>query len=240
MLHGLAAASAMYGALLTQSRGPLLAFLPAFLVLALVQARRRGRWRNGALCLAFALGAGAVAMLGMHGQMLARFSAIPTEVASFEQAPGAPGAVRERLEMWQVATRAFLAHPLAGIGSGAFNGYVRGEIAAGRASASIAHYNQPHNEYLDAAASGGIAGLASVLLAFALPLLFFLRRIGAADPEIAQPARAGFAITLLYALCALTDGVFYRVMTQSFYFFMVIGLAVRIGWCERRLVAGAH
>ena len=29
---------------------------------------------------------------------------------------------------------------------------------------------------------------------------------------------------------ALTDAVFYRVMTQSFYFFTVLGLALRLAW----------
>ena len=34
-------------------------------------------------------------------------------------------------------------------------------------------------------------------------------------------------------LCAMTDAVFYRVMTQSFYFFLVLGMAVRIGRLKR-------
>jgi O-antigen ligase len=34
-------------------------------------------------------------------------------------------------------------------------------------------------------------------------------------------------------LCALPDSVFYRVMTQSVYLFMVLGMAVRIGWLRR-------
>jgi O-antigen ligase len=41
------------------------------------------------------------------------------------------------------------------------------------------------------------------------------------------------ALIVLYVLCALTDSVFYRVMTQSFYFLMVLGMAVRIGWLRR-------
>jgi O-antigen ligase len=53
------------------------------------------------------------------------------------------------------------------------------------------------------------------------------------DEAVALPASVGMALIGLYVLCALTDSVFYRVMTQSFYFFMVLGLALRIGWLRR-------
>jgi O-antigen ligase len=33
----------------------------------------------------------------------------------------------------------------------------------------------------------------------------------------------------MYALCALTDNVFYRPMPHSLYFFLTLGLAVYIG-----------
>ena len=41
-------------------------------------------------------------------------------------------------------------------------------------------------------------------------------------------AAAGVAVIVMYALCALTDNVFYRAMPQSLYFFLVLGLAVLI------------
>ena len=54
-----------------------------------------------------------------------------------------------------------------------------------------------------------------------------------------SPLQFAIAMTmtflLLYVLCALTDSVFYRVMPQSFYFFLVLGLAVLVG----RRVGGA-
>jgi len=74
-----------------------------------------------------------------------------------------------------------------------------------------------------------------VLLAvFLVPLRFFGRHVRDPDDEIALPAAIGVALIGLYMLCAVTDAVFYRVMTQSFYFFLVLGLALRIGRLRQR------
>ena len=230
-LHALALVLGMYGALLTQSRGPLLAFVPVFVLLVLLRMRRTGQWRVGvALLLGLGFGAG-LAMFALHGEVSDRFEAIGQEVATFDPQTDASGAVRERLEMWRTAGRALAEHPFVGVGLDRFGAFAHEEIAAGRSNAAIAPYNQPHNEYLKAAATGGVPGLLVLLLIFALPLRFFVRHLRDADEAIALPASAGAAIVLLYMLCGLTDSVFYRVMPQSFYFFVVIGLAVRVGWC---------
>jgi len=45
VVHALGAGLAVYGALLSQSRGPLLAFLAIFIVLMLIHGKRVGQWR---------------------------------------------------------------------------------------------------------------------------------------------------------------------------------------------------
>jgi O-antigen ligase len=171
---------------------------------------------------------GALATVTLHGAMLGRFDSIHQEVAGFDR--GDPdGSVGERLEMWRTALRAFAEHPLAGIGIDQFDTYVRAEIAAGRTDPSIARYNQPHNEYLRALATGGVPQLLALLAVFALPLAWFGRRLRDPDATVAATATAGLAIVVLYLLCALGESVFYRVMSQSFFFFLVLGLAVRVG-----------
>lgn len=229
ILHLLAVALGMYGALLTQSRGPLLAFVPAFALLAVLQVRRDGNWRMGVLLVSGICVGMALATWSMHDEVAERFAAIGPEVTSFDHRADATGAVRERLEMWRTATRAVREHPLAGIGVGRFGHYVREEIAAGRSNPSIGRYNQPHNEYIEAAATGGVPGLLVLLATFLVPLGFFARHLRAADEALALPARAGASVIVLYLLCALTDSVFYRVMPQSFYFFSVLGMALMIG-----------
>jgi O-antigen ligase len=161
--------------------------------------------------------------------MMKRFAAIDHEMVTFDHRNDATGSIRERLEMWRTAARAFAAHPLAGIGIDQFDTYVRGEVAAGRSNAAIGKFNHPHNEYLEAAATGGIPGLLALLLVFALPLRYFARYLRDADDAVATPATAAVALVGLYILCAMTDSVFYRVMSQSFYFFLVLGLAVLVG-----------
>jgi O-antigen ligase len=228
LLHGGALALAMYGGLLTESRGPLLAFAPIFVIVLVLHGRRTGRWR-GALLLGAGTGIGlALAMATLHGQMISRFEAVQQEVASFDPAGDGEGAVRERLEMWRTAVRAAADHPLLGIGPNRFRAYVRNEIAAGRSNPAIALFNQPHNEYLNAAASGGVPGLLLLLLVLVWPLRYFLSHARDAAEAVALPASAGVATIGLFALCALTDSVFYRVMPLSFYFFMVAGLAMLI------------
>ncbi len=229
LLHLAAMACGTYGALLTQSRGPLLAFMPIFVLLVLLHARRTRHWRTSLLLVSAVCVVVGAATFSMRGEMVARLQAIAPEITSFDHRDDARGAVRERLEMWRTATRAFATHPLVGIGVGEFGDYARREIAAGRSNPVIGRYNQPHNEYLEAAAVGGIPALLILMAVFLVPLHFFGRHALDPDDEVALPASIGLALVGLYMLCALTDAVFYRVMTQSFYFFLVFGLAVRIG-----------
>ncbi len=227
LLHAVAVGLAVYGALLTQSRGPLLAFIPMALVVVVLHVRRTGS-RRGALWAT----AGVAVLLSvgaMQLDMMTRLEAAGHEVATFDPAHHPEGAVRERLEMWRAAGTALAEHPLAGIGPDNYTAFVHEQIAQGKSSPAIAPYNQPHNEYLRAGASGGLPGLIVVLLMFALPTGFFLRLAHDRDPALALPATAGLAVVGLYAMCALTDSVFYRVMSQSFYFFIVGATAVLAG-----------
>ncbi|MEO8748523.1 MAG: O-antigen ligase family protein [Rhodanobacter sp.] len=220
---------AVYGALLTQSRGPLLAFVPALALLLVWHARRTGHWRLVVLVLV-GMGVGAtVATYATHDELPERFAAIGPAVATYGDHQHTYGAVHERLEMWRAAWRALLEHPWAGIGVGRFHAYVSGEIAAGRSSASIGRYNQPHNQYLEAAANAGIPGLLVLLATFLLPLRYFARHALDVDEGVIVPACAGLAVVVLYMFCGLTDSVFYRVMPLSFYLFVVLGMALWIG-----------
>ncbi len=233
VLHLIAMAFGMYGALLTQSRGPLLAFAPIFVLLVLLHARRTRRWRSSLLLLGAACVIAAAATFSMRGAMKARLEAIAPAVATFNPRHDARGAVRERLEMWRTAARAFATHPAFGIGMGEFAEYSHQEIAAGRSNPVIGRYNQPHNQYMEAAATGGVPGLLVLLAVFLVPLRYFSRYALDPDDDVALPASIGLALIGLYMLCGLTDSVFYRVMTQSFYFFLVLGLALRIGRLRR-------
>jgi O-antigen ligase len=229
-LHGAAMALGLYGALLTQSRGPLLAFVPAFaLVMALHGYRKGLRRRQWLPILVIGIAAALTAAANLDGRLIERFASISQEVSSYNPNHDAKGAVRERLEMWRTAVRAFKEHPLAGVGIDRFGTYIRSEVAAGRTNAAVAQYGHPHNEYLDAAATRGIFGLVVLVLLFVLPFFYFFRHAADPDDAVSGPAYAGLAIVVLYAVCALTESVLFRVMSQSLFFFLLLGLAVRVG-----------
>jgi len=238
-LHGAAMALGIYGALLTQSRGPLLAFVPALaLVMALHGYRKGLRRRQWLPILAIGIAAALTAAANLDGRLVDRFASIGHEVSSYNPNQNARGAVRERLEMWRTAVRAFKEHPLAGVGIDRFGTYVRREVEAGRTNAAVVQYGHPHNEYLDAAATRGIFGLLVLVLLFVLPFFYFFRHAADPDDAVARPAYAGLAIVVLYAVCALTESVLFRVMSQSLFFFLLLGLAVHVGHGLRRRAEG--
>jgi O-antigen ligase len=265
IIHGLGAVLGIYGAMLTQSRGPLLAFVLVLALLLAIYGHRTRRWIPALLLFAAIVGGGtfaadsvrnvsipamAAAAVGSRPAVKAithargavpstsssqasvfvqRFSDVGSEVESYNAKTDAKGAVRERLEMWRTAGRAFMDHPLAGVGIDQFGAFTRQQVEEGHANSAIAKYDHPHNEYLEAAASGGVPGLLVILLIFAIPLIYFIRHaLHALDGEII-PACIGVAIVSMYALCGLTDNVFYRAMPHSLYFFLVLGLAILLG-----------
>lgn len=244
LLHGAGMLFGMYGALLTQSRGPLLAFAPVFLAVVVLATLRSRRWVAGVVMVSL-VGIGAiVATTTLSSNIVNRFAAIDQVISSEDarsghEPPIADKAIDERLEMWHAAERAIKSHPWSGIGIDEFQNFLQKEIAAGRSDPSIIRFNHPHNEYLEATTNGGIPGLLCLLLVFALPLLYFARQLRHRDQEVAALAITGLAVIGLYMLCALTDSVFYRVMSQSLYFFLVPGCALLIAQSMRVHETGA-
>ncbi|HVI56622.1 MAG TPA: O-antigen ligase family protein [Luteibacter sp.] len=224
-LHGVAVAVGAYGAILTHSRGPMLAFIPALLIVIAVHVRRTRRWR-GALAFVAVLAVGvATATTALDREVVRRFSEVSGEMSTFSK-DNSVGPVRERMAMWESAWTAFREHPLAGVGVDQFGTYTRARIASGEANEVIAKYDHPHNEYLEAAATGGVPALLIVLLLFALPAMHFIRRLGDRDEWVATLATAGLAVITMYALSAMTDNVFYRAMPHSFFLFLVLGFVM--------------
>lgn len=226
VFFGACAALAAYGALLTQSRGPLLAFVPAFALVVLTYARRSRHWRRGTLVVGVSLLGAVLLGVTMRAELTHRFDAVGHEITALQQGRDTNGSIGKRLEMWAVAARAFREHPLMGIGLDQYNHFVRAEVAAGRAWPSIAKYNQPHNAYLDAAAGGGLLSLGALIMLLLMPLRHFARHLRSADSETAAAAIGGAAVVVLYAFGSLGEGVFFRVMSLSLYFFLVLGLVV--------------
>lgn len=230
-LHVAAVVVGLYGAVLTQSRGPLLSFAPVYLGLMLWHALRSRHWRRVSVLLAATVLGMLAVTATLHREMVERLTDVPAQIASFGNGggDGDATAVGERLEMWRTAWQAFREHPLAGIGLDQFGTYVRGQVAMGQASPLIAKYVHPHSEYLESMVAGGVPALLVLLLFLAVPLGFFARHLNHPQEPVAAAAAAGVMVIGMYALCAFGDNVFYRAMPQSLYLFLVSGLAVGIG-----------
>ena len=229
-LHVAAVVVGLYGAVLTQSRGPLLSFAPIYLGLMLWFAMRSRHWRRILALFAVTVLGMLTATATLHRELVERLTNVPAEIASYDTGGDGNGsAVGERLEMWRTAWQAFGEHPLAGIGLDQFGVYVREQAAAGKASPLIANYVHPHSEYLESMVAGGLPALLVLLLFLAVPLAFFARHLGHAQEPVAATAAAGVMVIGTYALCAFSDNVFYRAMPQSLYLFLVLGLAFTIG-----------
>lgn len=233
LFHGVAAVVGFYGAVLTQSRGPLLAFAVALVLVLSLHFRRHRTWSLTAGTVAIALLIIGGASLSLNDKIRERFLEVHTEVVTYSP-NSATGAVRERLEMWRTALRAFREHPWSGLGVNQFGDYSQAQVAQGKANESIAKYQHPHSEYLEALSTLGIAGGITIVLIFALPLGFFLRRCGDACERVGTQASAGAGLVVIYALSAFTDNVFYRPMPQSLYMFFVLGLMLSIAYQQLR------
>ncbi|MGH8158851.1 MAG: O-antigen ligase family protein [Rhodanobacter sp.] len=227
-LHIVAVLVGLYGAVLTQSRGPLLAFAPVYLGLMMWYGMRSHLWRRMLVLFAATVIGMLAVTTTLHREMVARLVDVPMEIATYGP-DDTSGAVRERLAMWHTAWQAFREHPLAGIGLDQFGVYVQAEVAAGRASPSIAKYVHPHSEYLESLVAGGGPALIVLLLFLGTPLVYFARHANHPQEPVAAAAVAGLMVIAMYALCAFSDNVFYRAMPQSLYLFLVLGLAVGIG-----------
>ncbi|RUL76188.1 O-antigen ligase family protein [Dyella choica] len=227
-VHALGAGLAVYGALLSQSRGPLLAFLAVFVVLMLIHGKRVGQWRRTVTVISLLLAGVTLVATFVQPQILERFVQGHTEASSYDHAHETVGSVGERLELWRTAKQAFVEHPVAGVGSGRFGQYVREQVKSHHSDDAIVQYEHAHNEYLEAAATGGLPGLIVILLVLYVPLVYFLFNVLAAREDTAAAAMCGFAASGIYALCALTDNVFYRAMPHSLYFLLITGLAVLV------------
>lgn len=227
-LHIVAAVIGLYGAVLTQSRGPLLAFAPIYAGLMLWYAMRTRRLQRTLVLFTATVACMLAITATLHREMVDRLTDVPDEIATYNSADTS-GAIRERLEMWHTAWQAFLERPLAGNGLEQFGAYVRRQVASGHASPSIAKYTHPHSEYLESLAAGGLPALLVLLLFFAVPLGYFARYANHEQEPVAVSAVAGLMVIGMYGLCAFSDNVFYRAMPQSLYLFLVLGLAVNIG-----------
>lgn len=226
LFHAICFAITVYGGVLTESRGPILAFPVMAFVLCLLHFKQMQGWQVAFRRILFSCGLGFIVMIALQPLILTRFFAIIDEVQSYNPEHNASGAIRERIEMWRASLKAVQEHPLLGVGPNNFGRFIQEQVDQGALNPSIRRYKHSHNEYLEVAATAGIPGLITLLCLFVTSLRYFLKYSFHVDQERASVARSGVVLVGLYMLCALSDNVFYRAMPHSLYFFLVLGFAM--------------
>ena len=85
------------------------------------------------------------------------------------------GSVGKRLELWRAAIHMIRENPIFGVGRGNFNNELRKLVDEDIINPAIKDYSQPHNLYLEVAASRGVLGLGVLLWVLYYPLFVFIK-----------------------------------------------------------------
>lgn len=140
-----------------------------------------------------------------------------------------------RMERLEVATRAFLAHPMTGVG------FVHFDLAMTavpecadpvHAGEERCHLGHAHNDLAEWAATMGIPGVIALLAIYGIPLWLFAQLRRRAEPagQLRGAANAGLMLVVAFVLCGLTQSMFAHQTTTSVYASLVgllMGLALR-------------
>ena len=128
--------------------------------------------------------------------------------------------IAQRLEMWRAALSLFASAPFTGIGTGAYQADTRQLVVAGKAAPEAADFDHPHNEYFDALANRGLAGLLALLALLGMPAGLYARRLESNDPHRMGAALGGLLVTVGFAIFGLTETMFIHSVCIGWYVIM--------------------
>lgn len=130
-----------------------------------------------------------------------------------------------RIEMWKGAWRMFVEHPVSGVGRQNFQAGLAVLISRGEINPGVGIYRHAHNEMLDALATEGLIGGLALLLVYAAPMAFFLRRWRAGETHERMFALAGMLLVLSFVYFGITQVLFSHHVGAAFYALTVSVLA---------------
>jgi len=223
----LGALAGLGGALMTGTRGGLVALAPAA-VLFMVYGRTLARGRARALVLAgFALVAAVYAIPQSGAQ--ARVGQGVRDVQSWYAGGSAYTNMGIRMELWKAAAGLIAERPLLGRSFPEAQRAMAQRVAAGTLDPVVLPAVHFHNDALQALVIGGVAGLLVWLAILAAPLAFFARRLHDRDAASFAPALAGMLVVASYFCFGLTEVIFWSVKACLLYallVFLLMGLSL--------------
>lgn len=217
----------LYTALLSETRGSFFSLLFCLFSLVLMYLRRM-QWSRRHISVALVLFAVLIlfALLG-EDIISKRLADIRQDLVLYEQGHSATS-IGARLELWRFAWAEGLRYPLFGAGTTQMLADKALWFADHPAREFIATLGHLHNEFIDAFARRGIAGLGAVIFVFVLPLCFYIRRIPRDKNKEALACQlAALSHTLLYIGFSLTQAAIY--VHSNGFMFLAIPLCVFYG-----------
>lgn len=147
------------------------------------------------------------------------------EYNAFRNHIDSENSVAIRITMWQGGLRTATQRPLFGHGAHRTQQAAAAEIDTPALQRKTLEYTHLHNEYITTLAGRGLAGLASLLLLLAVPLMIFIRR--ARRPDLLARNSIGALLCAGYALSGMTNLAFgHDVMNIFFLMFLSLALPV--------------
>lgn len=127
-----------------------------------------------------------------------------------------------RLFLWKFSIEQFQSSPLIGVGTKAFRDSICDQQKLGVIPACNPH---AHNLFFQFIATHGIFGLIGILFCFLAPSLFYLKSLWRqTNPIIQNYAMMGICFTGFYAICGLTDFLFFTAFPTMLYFLITVTL----------------
>lgn len=208
--------------ILSLTRGVALAAM-CTLVLLLIYAPRNWLPRSMRLTWFGLAIAGAIALYGAADLISDRILLTVDEISSVVAGESSAN-IGERLRLWGAGLSVIGESPLWGHGIQNRMATV-GELLA-RDGLPVRGFTHAHNAFITAAIDGGIIVLAAVLAVLAVPVVV----AGRAERDADHRKRFFFAlqISLIYALCGMSQIMFKHDIMDAFYIFAVILMAASI------------
>lgn len=150
------------------------------------------------------------------------------------------GSIGSRLSMWQTALSMFKVHPVLGIGPNKFQSEFARRMQSGESQRADAEHNQPHNDLLNAASTGGLLKLMAYVCLITAPFMFFYKKYKASQQDVNQRILPimGMQVVAAFFLTGLTNSNF-DLQIYSTTFAVVVCVLAQLVLFEQRVNVGS-
>lgn len=219
--------------LLTQTRSGLLLLLALGLLVWLLQPRRDLRL----LLLAAGVAVALTALVGTSSLLWSRSDRTIAEISEYATTPHTPlTSATIRIELWKLAGKIALSHPLIGIGNHRFHDGLAAYKAQGQTPPDLEIFSHPHNDFLKMASEGGLLGVLAFGLLIVVPLTAGGRAYRRTD-GVTHPGLLVIVFASGVLLAGMVDVVLIWRPTIMFYGMAMSLLLVRLDDFSNREVA---